>query len=62
MAAACAATSGRWSPWARFLRLRAAVDELVYEEIARRRADPDAEERDDVLSLLLQARDEDGSR
>jgi cytochrome P450 len=52
---------GPWSPWGRFKRARAAVDELVYEEIARRRADPGAAERDDILSLLLQARHEDGS-
>jgi cytochrome P450 len=52
---------GPWSPWARFARLRAEVDELVYDEIRRRRADPEAEERDDVLSLLLRARHEDGS-
>jgi cytochrome P450 len=52
---------GPWSPWARFLRRRRAVDELVYEEIRLRRADPQMEERDDVLSLLLQARHEDGS-
>ncbi|HEX8648412.1 MAG TPA: cytochrome P450 [Thermoleophilaceae bacterium] len=41
-------------------RTRAAVDELVYDEIRRRRDDPTAPERDDVLSLLVQARDEDG--
>ena len=52
---------GPWSPWMRFLRVRRAVDDLVYEEIRRRRADPAAHERDDVLSLLLQARHEDGS-
>ena len=52
---------GPWSPWARFLRLRAEVDALVYDEIRRRRAEPDAAERDDVLSLLLGARHEDGS-
>ena len=52
---------GPWSPWARFQRMRRAVDELVYEEIRLRRADPQMEERDDVLSLLLQARHEDGS-
>ena len=32
-----------------------------YEEIERRRREPDLEERTDVLSLLLRARDEDGS-
>ena len=40
-------------------RLRTA-DALLYEEIARRRAAPDLDERTDVLSLLLRARDEDG--
>jgi cytochrome P450 family 135 len=36
------------------------VDELLYDEIGRRRDDPLTEQRDDVLSLLLQARHEDG--
>ena len=53
---------GPASPWRRFLRLRARVDELIYAEIARRRADPALADRDDILSLLLQARDEDGAR
>jgi cytochrome P450 family 135 len=52
---------GRWSPWGRFLRARAAADALIYDEIRRRRAETDFEERDDVLSMLLQARHEDGS-
>jgi cytochrome P450 len=52
---------GRFSPWARFQRARAALDELIYEEIALRRAKPDPESRDDVLSLLLRARHDDGS-
>ena len=52
---------GRFSPMRRFLAARAAADELIYEEIALRRAAPDAEQRDDVLSLLLSARHEDGS-
>ncbi|MEJ7751298.1 MAG: cytochrome P450 [Thermoleophilaceae bacterium] len=51
---------GPLSPWAHFLRVRAAVDELIYEEIALHRDAPDLDERDDVLSLLLRARDEDG--
>jgi cytochrome P450 len=33
---------------------------MLYDEIARRRADPDLEDREDILSLLLQARHEDG--
>ena len=41
------------TPAARFRRALAAVDELIYAEIADRRAADDAEERDDVLSLLL---------
>src|SRR4051812_29850384 len=44
----------------RFQAQREAVDELVFEEIARRRAAPGLEERDDVFSALLLARDEDG--
>ena len=36
------------------------VDELIYAEIADRREQPDLEEREDVLSMLLLARDEDG--
>lgn len=53
---------GRWSPWGRFLRARAALDEFIYEEIALRRAENAAGEGkgDDILSLLLAARDEDG--
>jgi cytochrome P450 len=37
------------------------ADDLIYEEIRARRDAPDLGERDDVLSLLLQARHEDGS-
>jgi cytochrome P450 family 135 len=43
-----------------FNRVLHAADALIFEQIARRRADPGLAERDDVLSLLLQARDEDG--
>jgi cytochrome P450 len=51
---------GRFSPLTVFERRLAAADALIYEEIARRRAETDLEERADVLSLLLRARDEDG--
>jgi cytochrome P450 family 135 len=44
-----------------FQRMRGPADELIYEEIRARRDAPDLEERDDVLSLLLQATHEDGS-
>ncbi len=53
---------GRWSPWARFLAAREALDEFVYEQIALRRAEvgDEAGEADDVLALLMSARHEDG--
>jgi cytochrome P450 len=44
----------------RFRARRAALDKLLFDEIARRRAAPDLEERDDVFSMLVLARDEDG--
>src|ERR687886_2478166 len=44
----------------RFEERRARVDTLIYDEIARRREVPDLEEREDVFSTLLLARDEDG--
>ena len=37
-----------------------ALDALIFAEIARRRAQSDLQERTDILSLLLLARDEDG--
>ena len=51
---------GRFSPMVRFERARDALDRFIYEEIASRRREADAE-RDDVLSLLLRATHEDGS-
>jgi cytochrome P450 len=36
------------------------LDAVIYEEVARRREQPDLKQRTDILSLLLQARDEDG--
>ena len=47
---------------ARFEARRRAVDELLFAEIARRRAAPDLEERTDVFSMLLLAEDEDGKK
>ena len=46
-------------PW--FRRAMDRVDELIFREIAARRRAEDLEERDDVLSLLIAARHEDGS-
>jgi cytochrome P450 family 135 len=51
---------GPHSPWGRFRALIAPADKVVFEEIRARRADPSAAERDDILSLLLSARDEEG--
>jgi cytochrome P450 len=50
---------GPLSPWGRFLRLKQQVDRLIYAEIQARReqADPN---RDDILTLLLGARDQAG--
>jgi cytochrome P450 family 135 len=43
-----------------FRERRAHLDELLYDEITARRAASDLEERDDVFSMLVLARDEDG--
>jgi cytochrome P450 len=51
---------GPRSPWGRFLARRDRVDALLYDEIAQRRGAPDQDGRDDILTLLLSARDEDG--
>ena len=51
---------GPLSPGGRFARRIRAADALLYEEIAQRRDAPDLDERPDVLSLLLRARDEQG--
>ena len=52
---------GPWSPWGAVRRKRDRIDELIYAEIHERRAEAAAEgERSDLLSMLLDARDEDG--
>jgi cytochrome P450 len=50
---------GSLTPWARFVRLREEADALIFELIDERRKDQ--ADRDDVLSMLLAARHEDGS-
>jgi cytochrome P450 len=52
---------GPRTPWARMQHARKALNRVVYGEIERRRREPDAD-RADVLSALLEARDEDGSQ
>src|SRR5438067_71459 len=44
-----------------FAARKRAVDDLLYPEIARRRTDPRLEQRDDMFSGLLLARDEEGN-
>ncbi len=51
---------GRLPAERRFEEALAAVDEALFDEIRSRRAAPDLAERDDIFSLLAQARDEDG--
>jgi cytochrome P450 len=50
---------GPFTPWARLKRARARLDALIYDEIRRRRRT--GERGEDILSLLLDASDEDGS-
>ncbi len=50
---------GRLSAWGRFMRLMREIDVLLFAEFARRRAAP-PDGRDDILTLLLAARDEHG--
>ncbi|UUY01603.1 cytochrome P450 [Svornostia abyssi] len=52
---------GPWSPGGKLIRRKQVADAMLYEEISRRRGAPDLDERTDVLSLLLRARDEDGN-
>jgi cytochrome P450 len=52
---------GGRGPWAKFEAQLRAVDELLYAEIADHRKREDLAERGDILSLLMQARFEDGS-
>jgi cytochrome P450 len=51
------------SPWGRIRQMMAPADAMIYEEIAARRAELAAGSggRDDILSLLLEARDEEGA-
>jgi cytochrome P450 len=51
---------GGRGPWAKFEKQLKLADELLYAEIAEHRASGAYEERDDILSLMMQARFEDG--
>jgi cytochrome P450 len=47
-------------PWSRLLRARDALDALLLEEIRARRSAAPGRERQDILSLLVAARDDEG--
>ncbi|MEM9244761.1 MAG: cytochrome P450 [Cyanobacteria bacterium P01_F01_bin.153] len=52
-----------WGPWGKFERSRDRLDQLLRQELADRRAEMergDSEDRQDILSLLLTTRDENG--
>ncbi|WP_329047344.1 cytochrome P450 [Amycolatopsis sp. NBC_01488] len=50
----------RFGPWRRYRRTQDAVDQLLYAEIADRRAAPDTPERRDVLSRMMIASENGG--
>ncbi|BAZ45271.1 cytochrome P450 [Chondrocystis sp. NIES-4102] len=50
---------GAITPWGRFLRLKRQIRDILQAECDRRRQDPDTM-REDILSLLLEAKYEDG--
>ena len=50
---------GKWSPWGRYMQQRKQLNELLYTEIQERIDNPDPS-REDVLSLMMAARDENG--
>ncbi len=51
---------GPGSPWRKLIASRKVLDEIVFGEISRRRADPTAGDGEDILSLLLSARGDAG--
>lgn len=50
---------GAWTPWGRFVKQRKQINELLYALIHERKAENDPS-REDILSLMLSARDEAG--
>lgn len=52
--------AGRFGRYRRFEALLKSTDDLLLEEIEARRADPELAEREDILSMLVAARFEDG--
>ncbi|BAY25326.1 cytochrome P450 [Calothrix sp. NIES-2100] len=50
---------GAWSPWGQVMRLLQQIDRLIYALIAERRSETQ-QNRQDILSLMMAARDADG--
>ena len=50
---------GPLSPWGNFVHDRQQIDQLIYDELAERRSCPDSS-RNDILTMLMSARDEAG--
>jgi cytochrome P450 family 110 len=51
---------GPWSPWGKLVRINREVEALLFAEFARRREE-NRSGREDILSMLLMARDEKGA-
>lgn len=51
---------GAWSPWGQFIRQKQIIHEILNAEITRRKNDPNTL-GEDILSLMLTARDEEGN-
>jgi cytochrome P450 len=54
-------TYGRYSPWGRLAEWRRQYDDVIDRLIENERADPNFEDRTDVLALMLRSTYEDGS-
>ena len=52
---------GRFSPWGRFRGYRREFDAIIARLIATAQADPELDQRNDILALMLQARYDDGA-
>lgn len=50
---------GAWSPWGNFLRQKKVIDKAIYQELATRKTQ-DISQRQDILSLMMLAKDEEG--
>jgi cytochrome P450 family 110 len=51
---------GKWTPWGKFMAQKQRVDQLLYDEIQLRQSNISAQ-GNDIFTLLVSARDEDGN-